>query len=65
MQVVPRYALLTTIRGYNANIGSNVVEAAAHSLREKLGPRTSMIETAAGVSDRFHEGPTTDGNQTL
>ncbi len=54
--VVSRYALLADVWGYDANIGSNVVEAVVHSLRKKLGPRSSMIETVRGVGYRFNDG---------
>jgi DNA-binding response OmpR family regulator len=50
---VPRYALLTDVWGYQADIGSNVVEAVVHALRKKLGARASMIETVRGVGYRL------------
>lgn len=50
---VPRYALLTDVWGYKADLASNVVEAVVHSLRKKLGARSSMIETVRGVGYRL------------
>jgi AAA ATPase domain len=50
---VPRYALLTDVWGYQADIGSNVVEAVVHALRKKLGARAAMIETVRGVGYRL------------
>ncbi|HZD71129.1 MAG TPA: winged helix-turn-helix domain-containing protein [Actinomycetes bacterium] len=50
---VPRHALLADVWGYQADIGSNVVEAVVHSLRKKLGDRASMIETVRGVGYRL------------
>jgi DNA-binding response OmpR family regulator len=50
---VPRYALLADVWGYQADIGSNVVDAVVHTLRKKLGARASMIETVRGVGYRL------------
>lgn len=49
----PRYALLTDVWGYQADIGSNVLEAVVHALRKKLGAHASMIETVRGVGYRL------------
>ena len=51
--MVSRYDLLADVWGYDANVGSNVIEAVVHSLRKKLGPRSSVIETVRGVGYRF------------
>jgi DNA-binding response OmpR family regulator len=51
--VVSRFDLLADVWGYDANIGSNVVEAVVHSLRKKLGPRSPVIETVRGFGYRF------------
>jgi hypothetical protein len=51
--VVSRYDLLADVWGYDANIGSNVIDAVVHSLRKKLGPRSSVIETVRGFGYRF------------
>jgi hypothetical protein len=50
---VPHYALLADVWGYQADLASNVIEAVVHSLRKKLGPRSSMIETVRGVGYRL------------
>ncbi len=39
--------------GYEADVGSNVVDAVIHTLRKKLGGKASMIETVRGVGYRF------------
>jgi DNA-binding response OmpR family regulator len=52
--VVSRYDLLADVWGYHANVGSNVIEAVVHSLRKKLGPRSSVIETVRGFGYRYH-----------
>jgi DNA-binding response OmpR family regulator len=41
--------------GYQANVGSNVVETVVHSLRKKLGQRAAIIETVRGVGYRLHD----------
>jgi hypothetical protein len=51
--VVSRHALLANVWGYDADIGSNVVEAVVHSLRKKLGSQSTTIETVRGVGYRF------------
>jgi DNA-binding response OmpR family regulator len=53
---VSRDALLSNVWGYDADIGSNVVEAVVHSLRKKLGSRSSMIETVRGFGYRLRAG---------
>ena len=45
--------LLADVWGYDANVGSNAIEAVVHSLRKKLGPRSSVIETVRGFGYRF------------
>jgi hypothetical protein len=50
---VPRHALLADIWGYEADIGSNVIEAVVRSLRNKLGARSTIIETVRGVGYRL------------
>jgi hypothetical protein len=53
--IVGRHALLADVWGYQANVGSNVVETVVHSLRKKLGQRAAIIETVRGVGYRLHD----------
>ncbi len=55
-EAVSRYTLLADVWGYEANVGSNVVDAVVHSLRKKLGARSAMIQTVRGFGYRFHDG---------
>lgn len=50
---VTRYELLRDVWGYEAEVGSNVVEATIRSVRSKLGDRAVMVETLRGVGYRF------------
>jgi len=50
---VARHELLADIWGYEADVGSNVVDAVIHTLRKKLGGKASMIETVRGVGYRL------------
>lgn len=50
---VTRYELLRDVWGYDAEVGSNVVEATIRSVRRKLGDRAVLVETLRGVGYRF------------
>jgi DNA-binding response OmpR family regulator len=50
---VTRYELLRDVWGYDAEVGSNVVEATIRSVRRKLGNRAKMVETLRGVGYRI------------
>jgi DNA-binding response OmpR family regulator len=50
---VDRRDLLADIRGYDAEIGSNVVDSVVHQLRKKLRDRAGRLETVRGVGYRL------------
>ena len=52
-KVVERTTMLRDIWGYDDSTGSNVIDALVTSLRRKLGPRASTIETVRGLGYRF------------
>jgi Transcriptional regulatory protein, C terminal/AAA ATPase domain len=52
-QPVARRDLLANIWGYEAEIGSNVVDVVVHALRKKLGRDCARLETIRGVGYRL------------
>jgi class 3 adenylate cyclase len=52
-RAVSRDALRKQVWEHRGDGASNVVDAVVKSLRKKLGPRASMIETVSGVGYRF------------
>ena len=52
-QAVSRDVLRKEVWEHRGNGASNVVDAVVKSLRKKLGPRASMIETVSGLGYRF------------
>ena len=52
-QAVSREVLRRQVWGHRGDGASNVVDAVIRSLRKKLGPRASTIETVSGVGYRF------------
>jgi hypothetical protein len=50
---VRRGALLEAIWGYDDGGGSNVLEAAVHALRAKLGDAAPIVETVRGIGYRL------------
>ena len=52
-QAVSREVLRREVWGHRGDGASNVVDAVIRSLRKKLGPRASTIETVSGVGYRF------------
>jgi hypothetical protein len=59
-RAVSRRELLEAVWETDFTGGSNVVDAAVHSLREKLGVHGDAIETVRGVGYRLREGWTTE-----
>jgi hypothetical protein len=55
-KVVARASLLEDVWGYAYDGGSNVVDVVVRSLRKKLGPRASAIETVTGTGYRLRRG---------
>jgi hypothetical protein len=53
-KVVTRAAVLGDVWGYEYTGGSNVVDSVIRSLRKKLGPHASAIETVRGYGYRSH-----------
>jgi hypothetical protein len=53
-KVVDRASVLRDVWGYDYTGGSNVVDSAIRSIRKKLGPRASAIETVRGFGYRGH-----------
>jgi DNA-binding response OmpR family regulator len=53
-KVVDRASILREVWGYDYDGGSNVVDSAIRSIRKKLGPRASSIETVRGFGYRSH-----------
>ena len=50
---VPRNELLAAVWGFDDDLGSNVVDAVIHRLREKLADRGDLIQTVRGVGYRL------------
>ena len=46
--------MLRDVWGYDYLGGSNVVDSTIRSIRKKLGPRASAIETVRGFGYRSH-----------
>ena len=59
-RVVSRQELLESVWETSFTGGSNVVDAAVHALREKLGPHGDAVETVRGAGYRLREGWTTE-----
>ena len=59
-RVVSRQELLESVWETSFLGGSNVVDAAVHALREKLGPHGDAVETVRGAGYRLREGWTTE-----
>jgi len=55
-KAVARQSLLADVWGQHYDGASNVVDVVVRSLRKKLGPRASAIETVARVGYRFRSG---------
>jgi len=55
-KAVGRPSLLTDVWGHHYEGASNVVDVVMRSLRKKLGPRASAIETVPRVGYRFRSG---------
>ena len=53
-KVVHRATILRDVWGSNYDGGSNVVDSTIRSIRKKLGPRASFIETVRGFGYRSH-----------
>jgi len=53
-KVVDRASILREVWGYDYDGGSNVVDSTIRSVRKKLGPRASSIETVRGFGYRSH-----------
>lgn len=53
-KVVTRAAVLQDVWVYEYDGGSNVVDSAIRSIRKKLGPHASSIETVRGFGYRSH-----------
>jgi hypothetical protein len=53
-KVVNRAAVLRDVWGYDYDGGSNVVDSTIRSIRKKLGPHASSIETVRGFGYRSH-----------
>ncbi len=50
---VPRTELLAAVWGFDDDLGSNVVDAVIHRLREKLAVNADLIQTVRGVGYRL------------
>ena len=53
-RTVSRSELLKEVWGHEFTGGSNVVDAAVHTLRHKLGDAGVLVETVRGVGYRVH-----------
>ena len=52
---VPRSELLDAVWGFDDDLGSNVVDAVIHRLREKLADNADLIQTVRGVGYRLSQ----------